>query len=155
MAVPSQQKRYIYERVAVGEFIAGIIDDIQYDSEHKFLFKGETQEKEAIRFVFLLGGYTYRKYSRWMTFNTGGKSNLYKKYVSKLVANARPDMLFDFDELKNLPVKTLWGNQGDFQNLESIFPIGEKKPVKEITLGNETEPTEPTEPIVEQYKEPF
>ena len=149
MAVPSQQKRYIYERVAVGEFIAGVIDDIQYDSEHKVRFKEEIQEKEAIRFVFLLDGYTYRKYSRWMTFNTGGKSNLFKKYVSKLVANARPNILFDFDELKNLPVKTLWGNQGDFQNLESIFPIGEKKTVKEITPGNETEP------IVEQYKEPF
>ena len=135
MAVPSQQKGYTYEKVAVGEFIAGVIDDIQYDSEHKFQFKGEIQEKEAIRFVFLLDGYTYRKYSRWMTFNTGGKSNLFKKFVSKLVANARPNILFDFDELKNLPIKTLWGNQGDFQNLESVFPTGEKKPLKKLPLG--------------------
>jgi len=149
MAVPSQRKGFSYERVAVGEFIAGIIDDIQYDSEHKFQFKGEIQEKEAIRFVFLLGGYTYKKYSRWMTFNTGGKSNLFKKYVSKLVANARPDMLFDFDELKNLPVKTLWENQGDFQNLESILPMGEKQVVKEIDPGSEIKPQ------VEEWKEPF
>ena len=149
MAVPSQQKRYIYERVAVGEFIAGTIDDIQYDPEHKFRFKEEIQEKEAIRFVFLLGGYTYKKYSRWMTFNTGGKSNLFKKYVSKLVANARPDMLFDFDELKNLPVKTLWENQGDFQNLESILPMGEKQVVKEIDPGSEIKPQ------IEEWKEPF
>ena len=149
MAVPSQQKGYTYEKAAVGEFIAGVIDDIQYDPEHKFRFKEEIQEKEAIRFVFLLGGYTYKKYSRWMTFNTGGKSNLFKKYVSKLVANARPDMLFDFDELKNLPVKTLWENQGDFQNLESILPMGEKQVVKEIDPDSEIKPQ------IEEYKEPF
>ena len=84
-----------------------------------------------------------------MTFNTGGKSNLFKKYVSKLVANARPDMLFDFDELKNLPVKTLWENQGDFQNLESILPMGEKQVVKEIDPDSEIKPQ------IEEYKEPF
>ena len=44
------------------------------------------------------------------------------------------------------------GKSRRFPKSESIFPIEEKKTVKEITPGDETEPTEP---IVEQYKEPF
>jgi hypothetical protein len=42
------------------------------------------------------------------------------------VENPAPDMDLDLDLLKNMKVKTLWNENGDFQNLESIFPAGSK-----------------------------
>jgi hypothetical protein len=37
-----------------------------------------------------------------------------------------PDMDLDLDLLKNMQVKTLWNENGEYQNLESIFPVGAK-----------------------------
>ena len=130
---PPARSSTSFEKVKIGDFITGYIEKIEYDMEHKFKgFEGkEDSVVPAIRFIFKLDGYEYKHYSRWMKFNMGEKANLYKKYVSKLVANAKPDMNFDLDILLDMKVKTIWEENGDFQNLESIYPAGKKITVKD------------------------
>jgi hypothetical protein len=125
---PPTRKTTDFEKVVVGDFITGTISKISYDMEHKFKgFEGkEDRISAAVRFAFKLDGYEFPHYSRWMSFSLGEKSNLYKKYVSKLVANAKPDMDMDIDVLQDMKVKTIWDEQGDFQNLDSIYPNGPK-----------------------------
>lgn len=115
-----------FEKLKIGEMLPGAIEDIEYDISHKFSFKGEDKISPGVRFVFKVDGYQYHHRSRWMKFNAGEKSNLYKMILSKLVSNAKPDMEFDIDHLKGLRVKTLWAENNDFQNLESVFPEDEK-----------------------------
>ncbi len=131
MAYPP--KRNIqYEKVKIGELISGVIQEIEYDNEHKFNYKGQESVGPAVRFKFKLEGYSYLHSTRWMKFNVGEKANLYKQIISKLVKNARPDMCFDLDELRDMPVKTIWSENNDFQNLDNVYPLGEKKEVTEI-----------------------
>ena len=123
-----ERKKMDYEKLKIGEFITGIIEEVQYDKEH--LFKGfqgkEDTTQMAVRFKFKFDGYNHPHYSRWMKFMYASKANLYVKYVSKLVDNAQPDMELDLDLLQGLEVKTIWVENGDFQNLESIFPLNKK-----------------------------
>lgn len=130
---PPARKTTDFEKVVTGDFITGTIDKIEYDENHSFKgFDGKPDKiSPAIRFVFKLDDYEYPHRSRWMNFNMGEKANLYKKYVTKLVANAKPDMDFDLDELIGMKVKTIWEDNGDFQNLESIYPAEQKRTVKE------------------------
>ena len=125
---PPARKTTDFEKVVVGDFITGTIDKINYDMEHKFKgFEGkEDRISAAVRFVFKLDDYKFPHRSRWMNFNTGEKSNLYKKYIAKLVNNAKPDMDFDLDLLNGFKIKTIWEENGDFQNLESIYPNQQK-----------------------------
>ena len=126
---PPANKKTDFEKVVVGEMLPGIIEDITYDQEHKFkgYQGGPDTEQPAVRFKFALDGYKYAHYSRWYKFNYGEKANLYKIFLVKLVENAVPDMDFDLDLLKGMKVKTLWNENKDFQNLESIYPIDAKK----------------------------
>jgi hypothetical protein len=80
--------------------------------------------------------------SRWMNFNVGEKANLYKKYIAKLVNNAKPDMNFDLDLFTGMKIKTIWEMNGDFNNLESIYPNG---PKLTITENEANEPPVPTD----------
>lgn len=133
-----------YEKVAIGEFVFGHIVDVQYDMEHKFKgFQGaEDRIVPAVRFVFELEGYNHKHYSRWMTFNVGEKSNLYQKYLTKLVQNAMPDMDIDLDVLKGMRVKTIWSEKNDYQAIESIFAASNKVSINDIPPSNiEEEPT--------------
>ena len=131
--IPKKRERVGgFEKVKVGEFIYGIIERIEYDEQHIFKFQGEEKEPtEAVRFVFKLDGYEYPKRSRWMRFSTSERSNLYQKYITKLILDAHPDMLFNFESFKAMKIKTIWSESGDYQNLESIFPNDEKLEVKE------------------------
>jgi hypothetical protein len=108
--------------------IPGIIAEINYDKEHKFKgFQGkEDTIQMGVRFKFLLDGYQYPHYSRWMKFSYAEKSNLYKIFIAKLVESPTPDMDLDLDLLKGMKIKTLWNENGEYQNLESIFPAGAK-----------------------------
>ncbi|MFA5324522.1 MAG: hypothetical protein WC373_17730 [Smithella sp.] len=144
---PPKSGGMTFEKVKIGEFIFGNIKEVQYDKEHKFKgFEGKDDTVGlAVRFVFKLQGYEFPHFSRWMRLNLGEKANLYKKYVSKLVANARPDMDFDLDDLNGLEVKTVWDENGDFQNLENIWPIGGKLKVREFDKDELPEPPPPTE----------
>jgi len=125
---PPKHENKEFEKVTVGEMIPGVIADINYDKEHKFKgFQGAADTiQTGVRFKFTLEGCQYSHYSRWMKFSYAEKSNLYKIFIAKLVENPTPDMDLDLDLLKGMKVKTLWNENGEYQNLESIFPAGAK-----------------------------
>ena len=132
MARPPERPKFDYEKVEVGNFVNGIIENIEYDNEHVFKVKGETKPPtSAVRFVFKLDGCQYPHRSRWMTFSYGEKTNLYSKYISKLILGAMPDLDMDLDVLKGMKVKTIWAEENDFQSIENIFPLGEKLKLSE------------------------
>ena len=117
-----------FEKVVIGEFINGTVADIEYDEQHKFKgYQGnEDRITSAVRLVFELDGYEYPHRTRWMTFSYGEKTNLFNKYLVKLVKNAEPDMDFDLDNIKGLKVKTIWQEKNGFQSIEAIYPLGER-----------------------------
>ena len=130
-----------FEKVKIGEFINGTIEKIEYDMQHKFNFQGKETITPAVRLVFNLEGYSFPHRSRWMRFNVGEKSNLYRKYLVKLVEGITPDADFDIDHLRGMKIKTLWMEQNDFQNIESIFPLEKKISYTEgLAVGSEEEP---------------
>lgn len=134
-----------FEKVIVGDFITGTIDEIQRDENHKSMFKGQEKVSDCVRFKFKLDGYEFFHYSRWMTFTYGEKSTLFTKYLAKLVPNAHPDMDYDIENLKGMRVKTLWAEKNDFQTIESIFPL------KDTPVGvKKPSPTKPFPPVREE-----
>lgn len=149
---PPKRDNKDFEKVAIGAMITGTIEVVQYDQEHKFKgFQGkEDTVQPAVRLKFKLDGCEFPHYSRWMKFNLGEKANLYKKYVSKLVANAEPDMDFDLDVLNGMKIKTVWGEENGFQNIDAIYPDGEK--VKADSAVKTVE-----EPVIDEppVEEPF
>lgn len=139
-----------FEKVVIGEFITGVIEEIQRDENHKSTYEGKERISDCIRFKFHLNGCKFPHYSRWMTFNYGEKSNLYQKYLVNLVANAQPDMDFDIKELEGMKVKTIWKEKNGFQSIEVIYPLngklGEKsslKPPENGTFGASQQEDEP------------
>ena len=123
-----QGRKTNFEKVKTGDFVNGVIEDIKYDPEHKSTWQGKEKISSAVRIIFKLDGYQYPHGTPWMTFTYGDKSNLYKKFMLKLVENAKPDMVFDIDLLKSMKVKTIWVDNGDYQNLELIQPLENKYP---------------------------
>jgi hypothetical protein len=127
---PPPRTKMQYEKVNTEDWVTGIIEDIQRDEKRDTGFKdeetGEPLIKDCIRFKFKLEGYNYPHYSRWMTFSYHEKAGLMKKYLFNLVEGAQPDMDFDIERFKNLPVKLMWSNNGDFQNIEMIRPLEKK-----------------------------
>ena len=125
---PPQRPKLNYEKVIVGEMIPGTIEKVEYDNEHKFkgFQGGDDTIQPAVRLKFKLNGYSFQHYSRWMKFTLSEKSNLFKKYVSKLVTNAVPDMDIDLDALNGMKIKTVWSEENDFQNIDAIYPDGAK-----------------------------
>ena len=113
-----------FEQVKVNDLLPTTIEAVQYEEAHAFKgFQGKADTiQPGVRFKFLIDGYKFPKYSRWMKFNYSEKSNLYSKYLKPLVEGILPDAKFDIDNLINLRVKTLWKQNGDFQNLELIVP---------------------------------
>ena len=134
---PPKRDSKDFEKVAIGEMIIGVIDDVVYDQQHKFKgYQGaEDTIQPAVRLKFTFKEYKYHHYSRWFKFSYAEKSNLYKIFLTKLVENAQPDMDFDLDMLKGMKIKTVWNENGDFQNLESIFPFDAK--IKAETLSED------------------
>jgi hypothetical protein len=145
---PPERKKTEYERVTIGDFITGIIEDIEYDMEHQSSFKnpdGTPKITPSVRFKFKLDGYSYPHRSRWMSFSYGEKANLYNKYLAKLVPGAMPDMDYDLDTLKGMKVKTLWaeekGKDGQiYQHIENIFPIAKTHTPKPFPPVRKDEP---------------
>lgn len=117
-----------YEKVPVGDFVNGEISDVEYDMSHSFKgYQGkERTTQPGVRLVFKLDGCKYLHKTRWMKFSYHEKSGLYSKYLIKLVDGATPGMEFDLDKIKGMKVKTIWADNGDFQNIENIFPSGKK-----------------------------
>lgn len=132
----SMPKRY--EKVECGKTIEGNIVEIQEEPEHVFKRTDKTtQEKkewvsEAIRFVFEFPEYNDKKFSRWMYFSYAEKYDLYKKYLVALVENPTEEMLFDIQDLVNMPVKTIWKEENGFQSIDTIMPGGAKATIPEV-----------------------
>ena len=149
---PPPRKKTDFEKVVVGEMIPGKIEVVEYDQEHKFKgFQGkEDTIQPAIRLKLSLDGYKFPHYTRWMKFSLGEKANLYKKYVSKLVENAMPDMDIDLDILNGLPIKTVWGEENNFQNIDAIYPnplkVKADAPIAKVPVIDIEEPIIDEEP---------
>lgn len=143
---PPKTENKDFEKVSTEDFVQGVIEEIQYDKEHKFKgYNGaEDKVRPATRFKFKLEGCQYPHYSRWMTFSYSEKSNLYTKYLVSLVENAQPDMDFDLDNLKGMKVKTLWSEHNGYQGIETIRPVGKKiayqSGLPEIQMDEELQP---------------
>ncbi len=127
---PPPRTKMEYERVDTQDWTLGVIEEIQREENRETGYKdketGEPLIRDCIRFKFKLEGYHYPHYSGWMTFGYGEKFNLFKKYILALVDKAQPDMDFDLERLKNFPVKIMWVNNGDYQNVEMVRPAGAK-----------------------------
>lgn len=124
---PPPREKTAFERVPkYDEWISGVINDIEYDAAHKSTYAGEEKIRPAVRFKFGLEGCNFPKRSKWLTFSYGEKANLYKNFISVLVDDAEPDMDFDLDELKDFKIKTMWSEDGEYDNLTMIRPLGEK-----------------------------
>jgi hypothetical protein len=123
---PPPRAKTDYEQVATDDWIVGKIAKIEYDENYKRMWEGQEKIGPAVRLKFDLEGYQYPKSSGWMTFAYGEKCNLYKKYLTALVEGAAPDMQFDLDQLQDLPVKIMFKQNGEYQNVEIIRPLKAK-----------------------------
>ena len=146
---PPRQSQIDYERIQkYDEWINGVIVDIKLEENRRTGFKddktGQDKYVDQVRFKFKLAGHSYPHYSRWMSYSYGEKSNLYLKYLKQLVAGAQPDMKFDLDLLKGFSIKTMWSQNGDFDNLDQVRPLGAK-----LSNGVETDPPDPEPPAEE------
>jgi hypothetical protein len=123
---PPQQDRK-FEKIPTNDFVSAIIEEIQYEQEHEFTFKGTINKAPGVKFKFIIEGCEYPHSSRWMKFIYAAKANLYQKYIVPLVEGAKPFMDFDMDQLKGMKVKMLWVDNGEYQNIETIRPADGKK----------------------------
>ena len=116
-----------YERVAVDEWLAGEIEEVQYDEHRQYNVKdketGEWSKATAphVRFKFRLETYQYPHYSRWMKASTFEKSNLYGKYLKYLCPKYDcADQLIDLDKLEGAKIKVMFEDSGEYQNVSQI-----------------------------------
>lgn len=123
----------IFEKVAVDEWIAGEISDIQYDMKHAF----KNSEGPAVKIKISLEKYKFPKTTPWMLFSYSKKSNLYILFVEPLVEGAYEYMSFDLDQLKNAKVKVMFEQKGEYQNIVRIRPM-ETKIKPDPTYMNQT-----------------
>lgn len=119
-------RKKVFEQIKVDEWITGEIEEIQYEQDHEFTYKGNKTKGDAVRVSLRLDGYKDKKSTGWMRFNYGEKSNLYKIFIEPLVEGARTNMTFDFDNLKDLRVKVMFTQKGEYQNLSMIRPLQTK-----------------------------
>lgn len=129
-----------YERVPVNEFVNGVIEDVEHDPNHQF--KGpHAKAGEAVRLKFKIDGLEFPHRTRWMTFSYSEKSNLYTKYIVKLVEGAKPFMDFDLHRLKGMKVRMFWENDARdprYQSIQVIVPQGQKISASSKAQGDET-----------------
>lgn len=127
--MPPPRPKLAYEKVLVDDWLPGVIEEIEYDLDHKSTYKGQEKTGPAIKIKLTLDDYKFPKSSGWMSFIYSEKSNLYKTYICGLVANPSPYMKFDPDALKGMRIKCMWETNPknpEYQNLVRIRPVGEK-----------------------------
>lgn len=117
-----------YEQVEVDTWLNGEITDIQYEESHEFTYKGNVNSGPGVKIIIKLDDYKDSKHTRWMYFNYGEKSNLYKLWLSPLVQGAKPNMDFDLDGLKGTKIKVMYAQNGEYQNLVMVRPLVPLKP---------------------------
>lgn len=140
-----------FERIKqYDEWIPGVIEEIKLEEERATGWKdeetGEEKYADMVRFKFSMEGYQYPHYSRWMTYSFAEKANLYKKYLQHLIEGAHPDMEFDLDLLKGFKIKTMWTQNGDYDNLEQIRPAGAKFPSQDVSKASSKKKAEAPDP---------
>ncbi len=127
--LPPSRPKLEYEKVVVDEWLPGVIDEIEYDMEHKSTFKGVEKVGAAVKIKMVLDGYKFPKSSGWMSFIYDEKSKLYKTFIVGLVDNPKPYMEFDMDALRGMKIKGMWENNPknpEYQNLVRVRPVGDK-----------------------------
>lgn len=155
---PPKRANVDYERIQkYDEWITGVIANVELREDHDTGYKYPAEKEDGtphpkagehvicdqVRFKFTLEGHQYPHYSRWMRFSYGERSNLFAKYLKFLVEKAHPDMELDMDELKNFKVKTMWIQNGDWDNLEQIRPSeGKLKTSGNAPSAGDQEPPE-------------
>ena len=127
--------KMVYERCEDDVWIEGTIKELQErmnTRKYKNDDTGEYEEREVdeMRFVFQLEGYKFNHFSRWMTKSTGENSNLFKKYLKKLIPDFEPNGRIDLEALVGKRVKTMWvseeGKDGNtYQGVLQIKPVDE------------------------------
>lgn len=124
---PPKRDKMEFERIPkYDEWISGSIIDIEYDENHKRSFQGEDKTGPCVRFKLGLKGCNFPHRSKWITFSYGEKANLYKNFLLPLVEGAEPYMDLDLDVLKGMAIKSMWSEDGEYDKLVMIRPLGEK-----------------------------
>ena len=152
MGIIAKGKKMEFEKVAIDEFINGLIVDVQERKGIKKDYKdndtGETKTRtiDQVRFIFQLEGYEHNHYSRWNNLSTNERSNLYLKYIVPLFGGKYPpDSSLDVEKLKGLKVKVRWdetpikGTNDMFQFVDKIR-LTDSNDAKTIDLLVEDEP---------------
>lgn len=127
-------KKTEFEKVKIDEWIVGEIVEIEERLNENKKFKNqETGEYEfrnvdEVRFVFSLDGYQYKKYSRWMTRSISDRSNLFNKYLKKIIPDLEPTDCIDLSLLVGTKVRVMYenqtGNDGNvYQVVAQIRPL--------------------------------
>ena len=127
----------------IDSWLTGTIEKVEYNEAHEF--KGQHAKiAPAVRFIIRIEGYEYPKSSRWMVFSYGSKSNLWLKWLSKLVEGGHPDMDFDLTALDGKRIKVMYEEQknGDkiWQSVSQVRPLDKISydgPVAEQEQGEE------------------
>lgn len=149
--IPKSNTESSYEKVKDDVWLTGVIEEVQFEKDHKF--KGQfPRTADAVRFKFVLDGYKQPHYSNWLTFSYDERSRLFKDFLVKLVDGAVPWMEFDTDQLTGKPVKTMWttapGKNGQtYQNVDRVMSYGPKSVYNAPKV--EPQPEAPQDPLDE------
>ena len=144
MAYIPPKSKTDFEKVIVDEWISGeiVAEDVFKDVDQKFTNKDgspDTRKVDQIRFKFKLDGYKFPHYSRRMTLSTSEKSNLFKFLQQIYGENIVPDIAVNTEALKGLKVKTMWTNNGEYQNLVMIRPLETPPSIWDLEQGEHSE----------------
>ena len=121
-----------FERCETGVPLTGWIENVEFEQAHLFRVKGTERIDPAVRFQFLLHGYQYPHYSRWMTCSSNENANLFKTYLEPLVEGAKPDMDINLKELVGLKVRVKWDQKNGFEFPVEVEPLEGKLRVLEL-----------------------
>lgn len=135
-----------FETVKVDEWINGEITDIKYEMEHQF----KKSMNPGVQIKLTLAGYKFPKTTPWMIFSYFKSSGLYKNFILPLVEGAAPDRRFDLDVLKSLKIKVMYEQNGEYQNIKMVRPIGGKILVNFVDESKPSELAEVAESVDEE-----
>lgn len=129
-----------YEKVEVDTWINGRITEIEYKVNPPYKSPSSGKEYPAVRIALELEGYKQPKRTPFMLFSYAKSSNLYALFVESLVEGAYEYMDLDLDQLKDLRVKVMFEQKGDYQNILRIRPREAKAIPAPVEDGDPTEP---------------
>lgn len=111
-----------FEKYDVDVWLTGTISEIQYDMKHAF----KKTEAPAVKIKIAIDGYKTPKSTAWLLFSYAKKSNMYAWFIEPLVEGATEYMEFDLDQIKDMRIKIMLEQSGEYQNILSIRPLDKK-----------------------------